>query len=318
MTDMEALLRRLPGFCVSELRTAGIDIQNRIEEIRFRKGLPMEIVSDGRRRLLGRALGAKQMDELLSALSGHALYGCEAQLAQGYLPLGGGHRAGVCGRMCRQPDGSWRLAEVFSMCIRLGRCIDGAGSGVYSQLLAENGNARSVLLLGPPGCGKTTVLRDCARYLAREAGLHVAVADEREELCIPGCNEDMDVLCGMDKAQALVLLIRSMAPQVIVTDEIGRTEDVQALLEAARCGVSVLASAHARSGEDVQRRPQLRALLDAGTFDRYVLLGKYGGVCGVWNADGIPQIWEKGEKHGDGECSADGDDSGERGRVFAR
>lgn len=317
MPELEELLCRLPAFCVSRLRQSEEISADRLEEIRMRKGFPMEIVAGEERRLLGDALDARDMDELLAALSGHALYSCEVQLAQGYLPLGGGHRAGVCGRMCRQQDGSWRLAEVNSVCIRIGRRIDGAGSGVYRHLLTTDGRVRSVLLLGPPGCGKTTVLRDCTRYLACEAGLHVAVADEREELCsLTAGDVPMDVLSGMDKASAFSLLIRSMAPQVIVTDEIGREDDVQALKDAVRCGAGVLASAHAGSGEDLWVRPQLRMLLDSRVFDRYILLGKYGCMRGIWNAEG-ERFWEKEDGDGDERCGADGNDSGERAGISA-
>ena len=126
-----------------------------------------------------------------------------------------------------------------------------------------------------------------ARALAHRLGIEHHVADEREELFACGdvpCG--MDVLSGLDKALAMTMLIRSMAPKIVVTDEIGRNGDVQALLDAACCGVGVLASAHAGSMAEAARRPAIRQLMQQAAFDWYILLGRYGSVCGVYDRMG--------------------------------
>jgi len=171
-----------------------------------------------------------------------------------------------------------------------------------------------VLLLGPPGIGKTTVLRDAALFLAGECGWQTAVADEREEL-FPGAEAlPLDVVSGANKAEGMRLLIRSMAPQVIITDEIGRPEDAQALLDAASCGVGVLASAHASSMADAIRRPVLRELIERRAFDRYILLGALGRCAGVFD-DRCEAVME--EKHGESGSGGDGAGRNQRDRLFA-
>lgn len=250
------------------------------------------------------------MQELLACLSAHALYSCEHQMAEGFIPLPGGHRAGICGRMVRQTDGAWRMTEISSVCIRIARHIGDASLPIRPYLLDEAGRAQRVLILGAPGSGKTTVLRDAALWLSRK-GLHVAVADEREEL-FAGQTSRLNVLSGMDKAHAFPLLLRAMAPQVMVSDEIGRAEDVQAVLDCVRCGVGLLLSAHAGSMEEAACRPVIRDLMAERAFDWYISLGRRARVTGVYDCAGR-RLEEK--KHGQLGCGRDGDDCRERGGV---
>ena len=260
-------------------------------ELRVRLDRPAQWVFKDRTREEMPVVDAKEMDALLAALSGYALYACERQMAQGYIPLPGGHRAGVCGRIVREDGQSARMSAVSSVCLRVARHVRDASGAIRPVLLDGLGRCRRVLLLGPPGCGKTTVLRDAALWLSDAQALHVAVADERQELfaCLPsGQGKRIDVLSGAEKSEAVRLFLRSMAPDAIVTDEIGQPQDVDALLDAVRCGVGVLASAHAGSMEDALARPVLRALFDAHAFDRYVLLGRQASLVDIWDAQGGP------------------------------
>lgn len=316
MNGKEALCRCLPAQIVRALRALDPTAESRLEEIRVYAGGRVQFVIAGKRHLLP---GCVSLDDLLVSLSAHALYSCEVQMAEGYIPLPGGHRAGVCGRMKCQQDGTWRMTDVLSVCIRICRHVPDAGKMIRPFLLDETGAARRVLLLGAPGCGKTTVLRDLALWLARQ-GLHVAAADEREELfaqdmsvVLPG----LDVLCGIEKARAFSMLLRSMAPQVIVSDEIGSQADAQAVLDALRCGVGLLVSAHAGSLEDAMCRPALRRMMRDGAFDSWILLGQYGSVRGVYDRRGSPEPgWEERGRGQLGD-SRDGDDRCQCDRVSA-
>lgn len=297
---------------ISEKEKAGL------EEIRARVNRPLEIVTDRGSRFLGFTPDDAAMKELVAALSGYALYSCEMQMANGYIPLPDGHRAGVCGRMTRQEDGL-RMTEISSVCIRLARYIEGAGKGVYDHLVSEDGRAQSILLLGIPGCGKTTVLKDCALRLSQICGMHVAVVDERMEMTgILDRGIRLDMLSGAPKAEAFVMLIRSMAPQVLVTDEIGKEEDAAAILDAARCGVGILASAHAQNMDDLKGRPVLDALVRAGVFDRYILLGRHGSVLEIYDRWGncIEKDWKE-KKRAEVGYSGDGHDAFKHNRISA-
>ena len=312
-TGFAALGERLPKQLVSRLRALSPAERQNLEEIRIYAGRNAELVIGGKCAELPERI---DMDELLCALSAQALYSCERQMALGYIPLPGGHRAGVCGRMCREEDGTWRMAQVSSVCIRIGRHVEGASKSLRPYLLDAEGKARRVLVLGAPGCGKTTVLRDAALWMA-ERGLFVAAADEREELFGGEIHQNglrMHVLGGMDKALALPMLIRTMGSQVIVTDEIGKDEDTQAVLDALRCGIGLLVSAHAGSMEEAMRRPAIRALWEQRAFDGYALLGRRSRVISVYDHEG--KRWEA-DVLGQLGSGNDGDDWRQRGRISA-
>ncbi|MCI6269225.1 MAG: Flp pilus assembly complex ATPase component TadA [Clostridiales bacterium] len=313
MPFREQLCPRLPPPLAAALDALSAREAARLEEIRIYAGRAAELVFSGGCRATDACVDASQMDSLLAALCGYALYSCEGQMAQGYIPMAGGHRAGVCGRMT-QEGGTWRMSGVSSVCIRISHDVPGASGAVRPYLLDPDGRAQRVLLLGPPGCGKTTVLRDASLWLAEERGLRVAVADEREELFGARQGLRLHVLGGADKARAFGMLLRSMAPQVIVTDEIGRQEDADALLDAARCGVGVLASAHAGGMEDAEKRTALRRLMRERAFDRYILLGRHGSVRGVYDEAGKEM---EGDGRGQLGCGRDGDDRHQRDRLFA-
>ena len=287
-------------------------------EIRMRAGRKVEFVFPWGWEAADAALSASEMQEQLAALTGYAMYRLERQMAHGYIPLEAGCRAGICGRMTREEDGTWRMTQVSSICLRISRSVPGAAKAVYGHLIGAGGAPRSVLILGPPGCGKTTVLRDAAEYLAETVHLHVAAADEREELFPAGGAAEarrIDVLAGCGKANGMMMLLRTMAPQVIVCDEIGSAEDAEAVEEAARCGAAVLASAHAGSMRELRARPRTARLFDSRVFGRYVLLGHMGAAAAVWDAEGR-MIWEES---GPGQlgCGGDGDDCGQRSGFFA-
>ena len=216
----------------------------------------------------GYVLSPQDVLQAAQALTGYALAARQEELSRGFVPLAGGHRLGICGVM--GPKG---FREITSLCVRLAHEIKDAGKDVFPLL-----QGCSALIIGPPGAGKTTLLRDVIRLLSLH-GTQVGVADERGE--IAGCRDGIpqldvgpntDVITGMDKAKALLLLIRAMAPQVVATDEIGGPEDAAAILEASRCGVRVIATAHGKNVWEVRRRQGMEALFQQGAFQKTVVL----------------------------------------------
>lgn len=285
---IQAVLGLLPERIRRELEALPADIP--AEEIRFRTGRPVQIVTAKGDLLAGSALSPGEAKALLGRLCGHSVYAREEELRLGFITLEGGLRVGVCGRPEVRGGRIAGLTEVSSFNIRLMREAVGCAEGVM-PLLTEGSRPLSCLIAAPPGGGKTTLLRDIARCFSNGVGTpprRVALADERGELagCVGGepsfeIGSRTDVMDLCPKAEAISMLVRSMSPELIVTDEIGGPEDAEAVAEAARCGVAVIASAHASSREEILRRGSLERAVGSGAFSRLIMLGRSGSRLSV-------------------------------------
>jgi len=218
---------------------------------------------------------------LMNCLMENSLYAREEELRSGYFTSFGGCRVGVCGHVGNGTDGIQSISGIASACIRIPREIIGCADALVPRVIARQ--LHSLLIISPPGMGKTTVLRDLARQISN-AGFHVALVDERRELaaCADGVpqldvGKSTDVMDGLDKIHAIPMLIRACAPDLIVVDELGGEADVRAVMDAAMCGVAVAASIHAGGIQEAVRRPAIAALLDSGIFHFCAELGPVPG-----------------------------------------
>ena len=253
------------------------EIPDETLEVRIRAGRAIQF-----RCMTGEQFGpvteAGRLPGLLAALADHSLHAREAELRQGFFTMSDGCRVGVCGRLIWDGNRVTGMGEIGSICVRICREIDGAADGFY-DVLFDGGMLQSALIVSPPGMGKTTALRAAARRLS-EDGYNVCVADERHELaaCVGGVptlnvGPRTDVMDGCPKHIAIMYLLRAASPRVIVTDEIGDARDAVALSEAVRCGVKVLASAHADSFVGLEKRKNV----PTEVFDLGILLGDTPG-----------------------------------------
>lgn len=232
-------------------------------------------------------LAKREIEQCLLLLSQSSFYALEEELRRGYITLPGGHRAGLCGRAVLASGQVRTIKEISSINLRLARQITDASLSLLPSLLDQNHNLCSTLIISPPRAGKTTLLRDIARQLA--AGrliepLRVGIVDERSEIAAmhEGVSQlDLgircDILDGCPKAEGLMMLLRSMSPQVLICDEIGSEADAAALIEAANAGVKVVASAHAADCEELASRPVFAGLLHDRAFERLVVLSRRNG-----------------------------------------
>ncbi len=267
---MHPLLRHLPVAIRARIPPRALDAAH---EIRLRVGSPIELRTGDTGQLVGDRLSQDDLREVVSMLTNHSLYALEHQFREGFFPLPGGCRVGITGGY---RDGALQHPAFVS--VRVSREVVGAADALMPHIL-RGGRPRSCLILSAPMMGKTTMLRDAARQLSL-AGLHVAIADERGELagCLSGAPQlDVgpmtDVCDGAPKRESVPLLIRAMSPDVLITDELGGPGDAEAVMEAARCGVSVLASAHAGSFEQAKARRALAPLFEDKLFPVVALLG---------------------------------------------
>ena len=230
----------------------------------------------GAGEILLTSMDADGMKRLMKSLTRGRMHALGECVRQGYVPLAGGMRAGLSGRAIVQGGAVAGLDDISGVCIRVARDVEGAAAGVIGRIMRGD-RVRSTLILSAPGLGKTTLLRDAARHMIR-AGLNVAVADERGELAGPGMDmlPGADVMSMMRKADAINMLIRTMRPDVIVTDELGAEGDARAAADAVRCGTAILASAHARTIAHASARRELGEALRAGLFERIVIIS---GPC---------------------------------------
>ena len=293
METIDRLCALLPGEVAGAIRRRAADLR----EVRLRAERPIQLLDARGDCLVGEPISAAEIVRIAAALMDFSVYARESELRQGFFTMRDGCRAGVCGRVGIAPNGSIAaMTAIGSLCVRIARQLPGCARGLLDEVVdRENGRLRSLLLLSPPGMGKTTLLRDIARGLSA-AGFCVGIVDERHELA--ACTDGMptmdvglrtDVMDGGPKAKTIPLMIRAMAPQVIVTDEIGGPGDAEVLMEAARCGIAVVASAHAANLADAHARAGIGRLVDSALFEVVVTLGgRPGNIVDIrrWPGEG--------------------------------
>lgn len=273
-----------------------------IQEIRLRINRPVLIISKGEDVYLDESgnfikqpkhahlITEGELEQLLMHLCQDSPYAFEEELRQGFLTAPGGHRIGVAGQAVPESDGRIRtIKHIYYLNIRIAHQLFGIAEKILPYIY-EQGQLKNVLIVSPPGCGKTTLLREMVRRISDGndygKGVSVGVVDERSEIAGSylgrpqndlGCRTD--VLDACPKVQGMMLLLRSMSPRMIAVDELGSIADVEALRTACACGSRVLATVHGSGPEDVAYK--FPELLKSRIFDCVIVLARRGGVPGV-------------------------------------
>ena len=240
------------------------------QEVRLRMGQKTELVLSSGSRWLEHTAGESDLRFVINTASQYSPW-ASATMAEGYITGAGGHRIGICGIGVTQNGVMTGIRRVQSICIRVARDFPDLARKIPW-------GDHSVLILGPPGSGKTTLLRDLIRRISECERGSVAVVDERSEL-FPEAGDfprgrRTDVLTHCPKPQGILTALKTMGPAWIAVDEITAQEDCQALMQAAWCGVRLLATAHAADKKDLLRRSIYKPLAECGLFDTLIVLNR--------------------------------------------
>lgn len=233
----------------------------------------------------------ESIEKTLQFASNYSIYSVEDEIKNGYITIRGGHRIGIVGKVLMDSKNIKTLKDFSGLNIRVSREKLGVASKVLPYIITGEGDFLNTLLVSPPQCGKTTLLRDIIRLVSQGVaklnlrGLKVGVVDERSELgaCFQGIPQNdlgprTDILDCCPKAEGMIMLIRAMSPQVIATDEIGRAEDSIAIEEAMMAGIKLITTVHGRSLENILSKNIIGDLVKDGVFERIIFLSNRKGV----------------------------------------
>ncbi len=287
---------------------------DRLQEIRMRVNVPATVLIDNRewfvdaegslvdRQPEGADSSPEELEAVLKHLCQYSVYAFADEIRQGFLTVQGGHRVGLAGQVILEEENRIRnLKYIRYLNIRIAHEIKGVSDEVLPFLYDRQGQVLNTLLISPPGCGKTTMLRDIIRHLSDGTkygkGMNVSVVDERSEIAgsyLGIAQNDVgirtDVLDGCPKQEGMMMLIRAMAPQVLAVDELGNIGDVQALQMASGCGCKLIATIHGGSLEEIKNKKYMCNVIEDRLFERYLVLTKKNGKCqieGIYDGEGL-------------------------------
>ncbi len=263
-----------------------------LTEIRLRKKRPLEIVTINRSFFINRSgeidnnhpylVSSEDIDKTLLLISDYSLYALKKELQQGFITLAGGHRVGFTGEAVLEDNKIVKIKNINSLNFRLAREIKGIANQVVEKIINKN-DIYNTLIIGPPLSGKTTLLRDLVRVLSngnatsQYQGKKIGLIDERSEIAAAyqGVAQNQiglrtDLLDKANKPEGILLLIRSMSPQIIAVDELGAKADLLAVRRAIASGVKIIATIHGKAGKNKTKFPYQQELIKI--FDRYIFL----------------------------------------------
>lgn len=285
---MQTVLDFLPKQISQMLNHSPPERLAELEEIRVRVNRQLELTVKGEAFFLPYIVTEEDGIQLLNKISHHSIYTLEEELRKGYITIEGGHRIGLAGKVILETGRVKAIRNISSFNIRIAK----EKIGIANELIPYiyDGGWRHSMIIGPPQTGKTTLLRDIARIISSGhpskeiQPKKVGIVDERSEIagCVNGIPQmtfgnRVDVLDGCPKAEGMMMMIRSMSPDVLIVDEIGSNEDAAAIMEAVNAGIKLIMTTHGNTMDEIRKRPTLADIMDAGIFERFIELNRSNG-----------------------------------------
>ncbi len=282
--NMQTILRVLPRDIANNL-----DIEN-IEEIRLRTNRNMILKYMNREEVSEYIPTQRDILAILQIFCDNSIYSYQSQICNGYITLMGGHRVGITGNVAMKDGKINNINYISSLNIRIAKEIIGASDEIINEVI-ENNQINNTLIMSPPGCGKTTILRDLIRNISNR-GYTISLIDERGEIAamykgIPQNDVGLrtDIIDNVTKSLGMSIAVRTMAPQIIATDEIGTNEDIEAINYGICSGVKGIFTAHGSDIEELKLNNSLKKLYEEKVFNKIIFLEKKGIMKKIYTLD---------------------------------
>ena len=277
-----------------------------IEEIRIRNSKPIILKLNNSEKIINYIVQTEDVLNILQSICENSIYSYQNQICEGFITIKGGHRIGITGSAVIENNQVKNLNYISNLNFRIARQIIGCSNNIIKEIINKEENTiYNTLIVSPPGAGKTTLLRDIIRNLSNGTeeitGKNIGVVDERGEIAamykgIPQNDLGIrtDIIENIKKSVGMKMLIRSMAPEIIVADEIGSKEDVQEINYAVCSGIKGIFTAHGNSLEDLKLNPAIAELIEKNIFERLLLLDKNnkGKVNKIYALDKINKVYK--------------------------
>ena len=287
---MEEVLDYLAENIKNEIKKYISNVQD-IEEIRLRTNKPIILKNSSGNNLLIHIVSKEELLETFQKDCEQSIYSYQKQICEGFITIKGGHRVGVTGSCVIENGKIININYISSLNFRIAREKKDVSNNILNYILNEN-DVNNTLIISKPGCGKTTILRDLVRKISTKKTC--GIVDERGEIAAMYKGEPQndigilsDVMDNCTKSDGMKMLIRSMSPEVIVCDEIGSKQDIEAINYAMCSGVKGIFTAHGNSLEEIKLNEQIKELLEKYIVQIIIILDdkKRGEIKNIYKLE---------------------------------